>query len=77
MAAKIDTKIGFVGAKPKLLFSGYVEGPPGIPEYDVAPGGQGFLMIKSIRAAPNVAQMNVVINAFEYLRGSSAIGKRK
>jgi hypothetical protein len=63
MAAEIDTtKAGFIAAKPRLLFSGYVEVPPGMPQYDVSPDGQRFLMIKTM-AAPDVKQITVVTNA--------------
>jgi len=77
MAAEIDTtKAGFIAAKPRLLFSGYVEGPPGMPQYDVSPDGQRFLMIKTM-PAPEVKQITVVTNAFENLRSSSAVVTRK
>ena len=62
MAATVSTRGGFSVSKPRLLFSEYMSGPPGMPNYDVAPDGQRFLMLKEAETAPDVTTMNVISN---------------
>ena len=70
MAVDIATQPGFAAGKPRMLFEGqYVPTPSTIPNYDVSPDGQRFLMIKPTsvqEAAPT--QINVVFNWFEELK---------
>ncbi len=70
MAVDIATQPGFAAGKPKVLFEGqYLPTPATFPNYDVAPDGQRFLMLKPIeqaQAAPT--QINVVLNWFEELK---------
>jgi eukaryotic-like serine/threonine-protein kinase len=78
MAVEITTEPGFSPGKPKVLFEGkYVPTPGTFPNYDVAPDGQRFLMLKpsqSEEAAPT--QINVVLNWFEELKRRAPIGKK-
>ncbi len=64
-----DTKGGmFVAGKPRLLFQAPYELAPGFrPNFDVAPDGRHFLMIKAAESEPP-AQINVVLNWFEELK---------
>jgi Tol biopolymer transport system component len=70
MAVDIATQPGFTVGKPRMLFEGqYVPTPTTSPNYDVAPDGQRFLMLKPVeqaQAAPT--QINVVLNWFEELK---------
>jgi len=77
MAVDIATQPGFAAGKPKVLFEGqYLPTPATFPNYDVAPDGQRFLMLKPIeqaQAAPT--QINVVLNWFEELKRRVPTGK--
>lgn len=68
----------FAAGKPKVLFSGeYIPAPFGTANYDVAPDGQRFLMIKASKqtqAAPT--QINVVLNWIEELKQKVPTGKK-
>jgi Tol biopolymer transport system component len=70
MAVDITTQPGFAAGKPRMLFEGqYQPTPVTFPNYDVAPDGQRFLMLKPVdqaQAAPT--QINVVLNWFEELK---------
>jgi Tol biopolymer transport system component len=68
MAAGVNAGTSFAVEKPRVLFSGYVRGWPGLPQYDVAPDGQRFMMLKAAEAESAPAQLNVVLNWFEELR---------
>jgi eukaryotic-like serine/threonine-protein kinase len=68
MAAELETGSKFSAANPKVLFTGYIRGWPGLPQYDVAPDGQHFLMLKGTQAESAPAHLNVVSNWFEELR---------
>jgi hypothetical protein len=61
-----------------MLFEGqYQPAPATFPNYDVAPDGQCFLMLKpseSAEAAPT--QINVVLNWFEELQQKVPAGKK-
>jgi serine/threonine protein kinase/Tol biopolymer transport system component len=77
MAADIATQLGFAAGKPRMLFEGpYLPTPSTIPNYDVSPDGQRFLMLKPVEqtgAAPT--QINVVLNWFEELKRRVPAGK--
>jgi eukaryotic-like serine/threonine-protein kinase len=70
MAVEIAIQPGFTAGTPRMLFEGPYEPPPvPLPNYDVSPDGQRFLMIKPSeqeQAAPT--QINVVLNWFEELK---------
>ena len=75
MWVEVNTSGSFRASKPKLLWTGRyahgmgsVCGPPGTTSsnYDVAPDGQRFLMVKHDEVAP--AQINVVVNWTEELK---------
>ncbi len=68
MAVAIQTQPGFVAERPRQLFEGHYEpaGPFGA-NYDVAPDGQRFVMVKSPQES-GPTQVNVVLNWFEDLR---------
>jgi eukaryotic-like serine/threonine-protein kinase len=69
MAADIDTQVGFAAGKPRMLFEGqYGTAPVPIPNYDVSPDGQSFLMLKPSEQAQAPTQINVVLNWFEELK---------
>jgi eukaryotic-like serine/threonine-protein kinase len=77
MAVDIATQPGFAVGRPRMLFEGQYQPAPGsFPNYDVAPDGQRFLMLKPIeqaQAAPT--QINVVLNWFEELKQKVPTGK--
>ncbi len=77
MAVDISTQPGFAAGKPRVLFQGRYEPTPATaPNYDVAPDGQRFLMLKPNEpeaAAPT--QINVVLNWFEELKRRVPAGK--
>jgi serine/threonine-protein kinase len=78
MAVDIATQPSFVAGKPRMLFEGQYELTTGtIPNYDVSPDGQRFLMLKpseQAQAAPT--QINVVLNWFEELKQKAPTGKK-
>src|SRR5713101_222540 len=76
MAVDIATQPGFTVSKPRVLFEGpYLPTPATLPNYDVSPDGQRFLMLKpSEQAAPT--QINVVLNWFEELKQKVPAGKK-
>jgi hypothetical protein len=78
MAVDIATQPGFTVGKPRMLFEGqYVPTPTTSPNYDVAPDGQRFLMLKATEqtySAPT--QINVVLNWFEELKQKVPTGKK-
>jgi serine/threonine protein kinase/Tol biopolymer transport system component len=78
MGVDIATQSSFAAGKPRMLFEGpYLPTPVTFPNYDVAPDGQRFLMLKaseSAEAAPT--QINVVLNWFEELKQKVPTGKK-
>jgi serine/threonine-protein kinase len=78
MAVEIATQPSFSVGKPRMLFEGRYGPPPvPIPNYDVSPDGQRFLMLKpseTTEAAPT--QINVVLNWFEELKQKVPTGKK-
>ncbi|HEV2521582.1 MAG TPA: protein kinase [Candidatus Acidoferrales bacterium] len=78
MAVDIATQPSFAAGKPRMLFEGpYVLTGATVPNYDVSPDGQRFLMLKPAekpRAAPT--QINVVLNWFEELNQKVPTGKK-
>jgi eukaryotic-like serine/threonine-protein kinase len=69
MAVDVSTQPGFSAGKPRLLFEGaYVPTPRSFPNYDVAPDGQRFLMLKATDQAQAQTQIHLVLNWFEELK---------
>src|ERR1700682_4040404 len=69
MAVDINTQPGFSAGTPSMLFEGqYVPTPATLPNHDVSPDGQRFLMLKSSESAGSATQINVVLNWFEELK---------
>jgi len=70
MSVDIATQPGFAAGKPRMLFEGrYEPAPFPIANYDVAPDGQRFLMVKPSESAEGApTQINVVLNWFEELK---------
>jgi len=78
MAVDITTQPSISVGKPRMLFVGqYLPTPGTLPNYDVSPDGQRFLMLKPVeqaQAAPT--QINVVLNWFEELKQKVPTGKK-
>ena len=77
MAVAIDTEPELSPAKPVLLFEGpYAQGAslfgffdtPPYTNYDVAPDGEGFIMIQQEERGGSRAELEVVLNWFEELK---------
>ena len=70
MAVDVDTKTGFAAGKPRMLFEGpYLPTAFSLPDYDVSPDGQRFLMLKPVESQASApTQINVVLNWFEELK---------
>jgi serine/threonine-protein kinase len=69
MAVEVTTQGAFSAGKPRVLFEGaYVPTPRSLPNYDVSPDGQRFLMLKATEQAQAPTQINVVLNWFEELK---------
>jgi serine/threonine-protein kinase len=77
MAVEITTHPAFSLGKPRVLFEGvYVPTPRSLPDYDVSPDGQRFLMVKATEQAQASTQINVVLNWFEELKRRVPSGTR-
>lgn len=69
MAVDIMTETFFTVGKPKVLFEGWYEkSTVSRANYDVAPDGQRFLMVKPGEQEQPPTQINVVLNWFEELK---------
>jgi len=69
MAVEVTTRPAFSAGKPRLLFEGaYVPTPRSLPNYDVSPDGQRFLMLEASEQGQAPEQINVVLNWFEELK---------
>jgi len=69
MAVSLETRPAFAVSKSRLLFEApYAHISSDIPNYDVAPDGQRFLMVRENQQKTTVTQLNVVINWFEELK---------
>jgi serine/threonine protein kinase len=78
MAVDITTEPGFTAGKPHMLFEGPYQQAVTLPNYDVSPDGQHFLMLKSTEQAQAVpTQINVVLNWFEELKQKVPVGLKK
>ena len=69
IAVEVTTQGAFSAGKPRMLFeAAYVPTPRSLPNYDVSPDGQRFLMLKATEQAQAPTQINVVLNWFEELK---------
>jgi Tol biopolymer transport system component/DNA-binding winged helix-turn-helix (wHTH) protein len=78
MAVEIATRPRFSADMPRMLFEGKYQPPPFTsPNYDVAPDGQSFLMLKPNESTETArTQINVVLNWFEELKQKVPPGKK-
>jgi Tol biopolymer transport system component/predicted Ser/Thr protein kinase len=78
MAVEIATQPSFSAGTPRMLFEGqYQPTPATLPNYDVSPDGQRFLMLKPVAAAQAApTQINVVLNWFGELKQKVPTGKK-
>ncbi|HET9387367.1 MAG TPA: protein kinase, partial [Gemmatimonadales bacterium] len=68
MVVDISTDPVFSAGKPKRLFTGAYERTLALwPNYDVAPDGQRFLMVKKLDSGDAPMQINVVLNWIDEL----------
>ena len=68
VAIDIDMESGFTPGTPQMLFEGrYVPTGFSLPNYDVSPDGQRFLMVKPVGTG-GATQINVVLNWTEELK---------
>jgi len=76
MAVEYAAQQSFSPGKPKELFEGpYVPTPRTIPDYDVSPDGQRFLMLKPAEDQQATSQIIVVQNWIEELKKKVPAGK--
>jgi hypothetical protein len=69
MPLVLGNTLGFSAGEPKMVFEGaYVMSPRSLPDYDVSPDGQRFLMVKASEQGAKPERINVVVNWFEELR---------
>jgi len=68
MVVDITTGPAFTAGKPRVLFEGEYDFAPGVENYDVAPDGQRFVMVKKPEPAPLEKQWRVLPNWFEELK---------
>jgi serine/threonine protein kinase len=72
MTAGVEANATFAATKPLLLFSAaYLRHWQGLPDWDITPDGQRFIMIKVSEAESAPTQVNVVLNWFEELKNKS------
>jgi len=74
MSVDVETQPGFKAGTPHPLFS--TSGYLAAGNYDVAPDGQHFLMIKQEDALTNPKELNVVLNWSEELKRRAPPGKK-
>jgi hypothetical protein len=77
MAVDIATRPSFAVGKARMLFEGqYLPTRQTIPNYDVSPNGQRFLMVKKIGKEKTATQIVVIQNWFEELKQKVPTGKK-
>jgi len=77
MAVQTTFKPSFSAGRPELLFEGrYVPTLATMANYDVAPDGKRFLMVKPSEQDTSATQINVVLNWFEELKQKVPTGKK-
>jgi len=71
MAVDVTAQPAFAAGKPRLLFEARYDPDPGASyraNYDVAPDGQRFLMVKGPETTSQLTQVNMVLDWFEELK---------
>jgi hypothetical protein len=69
MAVDVDTDPTFSAGKPRVLFEGSYRPTSGtLPNYDVSPNGQRFLMIQESGEAQAIREIHVVLNWSQELK---------
>ena len=77
MTAAVSLQPTFSAGKPEMLFEGhYHPTNASLPQYDVSPDGQHFLMVKDGGAEQTATQINIVVNWFEELKQKVPAGKK-
>lgn len=76
MAVDVTTEPAFGTSKPGVLFEGVYDFAPGQINYDVAPDGQRFMMIKEPPPGPVEEQLRTVPSWFEQLKRHVPPGTR-
>jgi serine/threonine-protein kinase len=79
MAVEVTTQPSFSAGTPKVLFEGQYQLLPLVstPNYDVAPDGQRFLMLKPTeQEQAATTQINVLLNWFEELKQKVPTGTK-
>lgn len=77
MTVAVSLQPTFSAAKPELLFEGhYRPTNASLPQYDVAPDGQHFVMVKDAGSEQSTMQINIVQNWFEELKQKVPTGKK-
>jgi serine/threonine-protein kinase len=77
MAVGVTMQPTFSAGKPELLFERhYRPTNASLPQYDVSPDGQRFLMMKEVGEDPSASQINIVQNWFEELKQKVPTGKK-
>jgi Tol biopolymer transport system component len=73
MVVSVTTRPSFSAMPPRVLFEGkFEENNRRESNYDVAPDGQHFLMIKASEAETGPTQLHLVVNWFEELKQRAA-----
>jgi len=74
MSVEVETQPAFKAGTPRVLFqtAGYL----GAGNYDVAPDGQHFLMIKQDEVIPHPKELIVVLNWSEELKRRAPPGEK-
>jgi serine/threonine-protein kinase len=68
MAVPIETEAGFKAGKPRVILTGHFADPGVVLDYDVAPDGERFLMIKTDPEQDQAMEIQAVPNWFEELK---------
>lgn len=74
MSVPVETQPAFKAGTPRALFQ--TAGFLGVGNYDVAPDGQHFLMIKQEEALTSIKELKVILNWFEDLKRLAPPGKK-
>ena len=67
MVVAVETKVGFMRQRPRVLFEGNYLDVIGM-SYDIYPDGEHFLMLKGTEEGTTRTQLNVVTNWFEEVK---------
>ena len=77
MSAPLETRPAFRVFKSRLVFEAlYAHINADVPNYDVAPDGQRFLLVQENQQKATVTQLNVVLNWFGELKQRAGEGQK-